>query len=271
MRKPFVILVISLFINLHLFAEENYPIGARATALSNAFTSIPDTWSTFHNQATLASFESFTAGVFYESRFLVDELSLSAASAVLPFGAGVFGLSFFQFGEGSFKEHKIGLAYSRKLSDRINAALQFDYFSQRFPENEKAAGFPTFEIGITYRTTDQLTFGAHVFNPVRNGFDTLNGKQKMAAVYRIGGHYHFSDLVLLSAEVQKNSDQAAMVKTGLEFSPLENLALRFGVSGRPVQYSAGIGYKFRKISTDIAFSYLGSLGFTPSVSIQYNL
>jgi hypothetical protein len=49
------------------------------------------------------------------------------------------------------------------------------------------------------------------------------------------------------------------------------MALRFGVSGTPLKYTAGLGYSFAKITCDIAFSYHGSLGFTPSFSIQYKL
>lgn len=271
MRKPLLILLCILIGSPFVFATDNYPIGGRAIALSNAYVSLSDTWSTFHNQAGLSSLQMFSAGIFYESRFLVDELSLAAASVILPTKQGTIGVSFSQFGKGTFSEHKIGLAYSRKLSAKLHAALQFDYFLQRFPENQKATGFPTFEIGLSHQTTKELCLGFHVFNPIKAGFKTLYGEQKMPAIYRLGGHYQFSDLALVSAEVQKNTDHPIVVKTGIEFCPLENLALRFGISGRPVQYSAGLGYTFGKITTDIAFSYHGNLGFSPSVSIQYNL
>jgi len=271
MTKPFQILIFLLVGIPRLFAADNYPVGARSIGLSNAFVSISDTWSTFHNQATLAGFKSSSAGVFYESRFMIDELSLVAGSIVLPVGTGTFGFSFYQFGQNSYKEHKIGLAYTTQLSERLNAAIQLDYFSQRFPENDGAMGFSTFEIGMTYKTSEQFTLGAHILNPIKNGFKLLEGKQKMPATYRIGGHYQFSDMVLITAEAQKNTDHPTMFKTGLEFSPVQNLALRFGVSGKPVQYSFGIGYSFRKATTDIAFSYHGHLGYTPSVSIQFKL
>ncbi len=269
MIRPFQILLLVLFGNLTLNASENYIAGARPLALSNAFVSISDPWSTFHNQATLANLENFSAGIFYESKFMVEELSLAAGTINLPVVRGTLGLSFYQLGKGSFKESKIGMAYARQLSERLSAALQIDYFFNRFPENDKAFHFPTFELGLAYQTTDELTLGIHLFNPVKNGFKTYYGNEEMPLILRVGGHYEFSDRVLLCAEVQKNSDAAAVVKTGLEFFPLENLALRIGVSGRPVQYTAGIGYRFGKIVTDIAFSYHGNLGFTPAVSLHF--
>lgn len=271
MKKPLLILIL-LFIGISkLKAAENYPTGARSIALSNAFISIPDAWSTFHNQATLASLNTLLAGVSYESRFGIDELSLAAGTIILPTNSGAFGFSMYQFGKGTFKDHKVGLTYARQLSERLNAAVQLDYFSQRLPENSGAFGFATFECGATFKTTEHLTLGAHVFNPVKNGFEMPEGEQRMSAIYRIGGHYAFTDLVLITAEAQKTTDYPLVLKTGLEFEPVKNLALRFGVSGRPVQYTAGIGYRVKKVTTDIAFSYHGHLGFTPSVSLQFDL
>lgn len=271
MRKTLQILLFLCLVVPRLFAADNYRAGARSVALSNAFVSISDPWSTFHNQATLANLSNFSAGVFYESKFMLDELSLAAGTVVLPTPNSTLGFSFYQFGKGTFKESKIGLAYSKRLSEKLNAALQFDYFYYRFPENEKGKGFPTFETGITYQTTPQLTLGLHVFNPVKNGMKTYFGKEQMPVTFRFGGHYLFSDMVLFALEIQKESDLKPLAKCGLEFLPLKNLVLRFGVSGRPAQISAGLGYSFARITTNIAFSYHGNLGFSPSVSINYQL
>ena len=271
MRKPFKILVISVFSYLSVSGAENYPAGARAVALSNAFVSVSDVWSTFHNQANLSQLETFSAGVFYESRYLVDELSLAAGTINMPAIQGTAGFSFYQLGKGTYKESKLGLAYSKQLSERLSAALQLDYFLYRFPENEGAKGFPTFEAGVSFQTTKELTLAAHIFNPVKNGFDTACGKQKLPLIFRIGGHCQFMDKSLVSFEIQKNTNTDAQVKAGLEFYLVKNLALRFGVSGRTVQITAGLGYSFGKFTTDIAFSCHGNLGFTPSVSINYKL
>ena len=252
-------------------ASEIQPVGARSIALSHAFVSISDPWNTFHNQAGLANYRNVSAGFFYESRFMIEELALGAGTIVLPIGKGTYGFSFYQFGKGAFKEHKLGVAYARQLSQRLNAALQIAYFAQRYPENERAAGCPTFELGLTYAISKELTLGAHVFNPVENGFTYGSYKQKLPAIYRFGGHFLFSDQVLLSAEMEKESDRKALVKSGLEFSPVKDMALRFGVSGTPVRYTAGMGYKLGAVSTDFAFSYHGNLGITPSISVQIRL
>lgn len=270
MKKPLLTAVILLIV-INLEATENYLAGAKARSLSNAFVSVSDTWNTFHNQAGLAGLETFSAGFFYESRFMVEELSFVATSIVLPIKAGTFGFSFSQFGKGTYKQHKAGLAFSKRLMQNLNASLQLDYFSQQFPENEKAYGFATFEVGLVYSATEELIFGAHIFNPIQAGIRTPEGLQKMPFVFRIGGHYQFQDMVMLILETEKSGSNPLLIKSGIEFSPVEFLALRVGVSGKPVNYTAGIGFKTGKITTDIGFSYHGNLGFTPSVSIQFNL
>ncbi len=256
---------------LNAFSIENYPSGARALALSNAFVSFVDTWSTVHNQAGLAGLTNISAGFYYESRFQVKELSMTAGTFVLPTGTGNFALSFFQFGKGSFKENKFGFSYSKKLSEKLYAGVQLDYFSQLLPENKRSKGFATFEGGLIYLPSENLYLGVHVFNPVSAGIKSFTGEQKMSPVYRFGGHYQFNEMVLVSVETEKDTKNPLLIKTGIEIAPAQNLALRFGISGKPYNYTTGIGYQFHNIITDIGFSYHGNLGVTPSVSIQFVL
>lgn len=260
-----------LFFNFEVFAIDNYPIGARALSLSNTTVAFSDIWSTFHNQAGLASLNKLSVGFFYESKFQIDELSLVAGTLVLPTKSGTFGVSFFQFGKGTFKENKLGLAFSKQLSQKFSIGIQLDYLAQTFPENQRSKGFVTFEGGIIFSPVKELYLGAHIFNPVLGGIETIAGKQIIPAIVRLGGYYQFDEMVLIAIETEKKSDNSVLVKTGIEFLPVKNLVLRFGVSGKPYKYTSGLGYSIGKLITDIGFSYHGNLGITPSVSIQFEL
>lgn len=271
MNKPFAALILLFGVISNLTAHENHFAGARSIALSNAFISVSDPWSTFHNQAGLTGINNISAGIYYESRFLVDELSFAAGSFTLPTSHGSFSASTYQFGKGAYKEHKLGLAYSKALSNRLSAGIQFDYLSSRLPENSRAFGFVTFEAGFIYNYNRKLFFGGHVFNPVGAGAKTNVGKQTSPMQFRVGGHYNFDEQVLIIVETQKSPNRPYLVKTGVEFWPVENLAFRIGVSGKPTNYTSGIGYTFNKLTTDIGFSYHGNLGITPSISLQIKL
>lgn len=252
-----------------VFGIENHPAGARSLGLSHASVSFSDTWATFHNQAGLAGLSRISTGFFYESKFGVDELSLVAGSVVLPVNLGTFGLSFFQFGKETFKENKFGLTFARQLSEKWSAGVQLDYFAQTFPENERVRGFATFEGGILFSPREDLVFGAHVFNPLSGGIRSPAGLVKMPVVFRAGGHYRFNEYVLLALEVEKDNQNPLLVKTGIEFLPVESLALRVGLSGKPYKYTAGVGYKIGNFTAGAGFGYHGNLGYTPSVSVQF--
>jgi len=271
MKKTFLLTTLFFLEITIAFPIENHLAGARALGLSNAFVSFTDTWSTFHNQAGIVGLSTFTAGVFYESQFQIKELSLAAGSIIIPAGAGNFGISFSQFGKGTFKENKFGLAFAKQLGDKFSAGIQLDYLAQTFPENERSKGFATFEGGIIYEPVENLFLGGHVFNPILGGIDSPAGKFTMPAVFRLGGHYRFDKSVLLTMEAEKDTENPFILKTGIEYLPVENLALRVGVSGKPVRFTAGMGYRTGKLSADFGFSYHGNLGVTPSVSVQFRL
>ncbi len=263
-----ILLLIS--VGNYSYSNENYPVGARSLALSHASVSFSDVWSPFHNQAGIAGLNSFSTGFFYESRFGVDELSLTAGSVVLPVQPGIFALSFFQFGKGTFKENKFGLAFARNFSEKLSAGIQLDYFLQTFPENERSYGFATFEGGVIFYPSESFTLGAHVFNPVSGGIETPAGKNEMPVVFRVGGNYRFDEMLMIAFETEKDNQNPLLIKTGIEFFPVENFALRMGVSGKPFKYTTGIGYRIGNFSADAGFGYHGNLGFTPSVSIQFH-
>ncbi len=270
MRRLITLIIIFLFTKtIDLKAFENQYAGARPLALSGAYVAFNDIWSSFYNQAGIAGFREISAGVFYESRFRLKELSLMAGAVIIPAGAVNFGFNYLQFGTGTFKETKLGLVISKRLSKKLSAGLQLDYLAAVLPENQRAKGLATFEAGIIYRLSKELQLGAHLFNPVHRGMKTFNAFLKMPAIFRIGGRHQLSNLVLTCFEIEKGFGTAPVFKAGTEFLPAKNLAVRFGVSGKPFTYTAGFGYAFGNIKTDFAFNYHGVLGISPSVSIQF--
>lgn len=248
---------------------DNYKAGARPLALSDAYVSISDFWSVFHNQAGIAGIKQVTSGVFYESRFNLKELSSVSMAVILPTGRGNFALDFLQFGKGVYKEEKIGLSFAKKLSGSISAGIQLDYFVLTLPENERAKGFATFEAGFIHTAGEKLSLGIHLFNPVKGGIQYPAGKEKMPVSLRIGGQYLFSETLMSCLEFESEEGFPPVIKTGFEYQPVESVAFRFGCSGKPFSYTGGVGYRTGRLSTDIGFSYHENLSVTPSVSIHY--
>jgi hypothetical protein len=266
-----VISVFLGFIPLLLPAIDNHKAGARSLALSHATVSFSDNWASFHNQAGLSGHNNVSAGFFFESKFGIDVLSFAAGSLIFPAVNGVFAFSVSRLGNVLYHEDKFGLAYARQLFKSIKAGLQFDYFGVFYPENSHAKGFATFEGGLIFQPDDKIHLGIHIFNPVSAGIEWADGLQKMPVVLRLGGHYNFDKYLLLALEAEKNNHNPVLFKSGIEFIPAPKFALRVGFSGKPINYSMGIGYITELFSSDIGFSYHGNLGISPSISVQIKL
>ena len=256
---------------IHGYAVGNSRGGARALAMSDAFIAVSDAWGTFHNQAGLASIKSFAAGVHSSSRFSLKELKELAGTMVIKTQTGTFGFSYWQFGYQQYRETRLGIAYAKPLAHWIFAGIQIDYLSRLLPENSKAGGFPAIEGGIIIKAGEKLNLGAHIFNPVNLTKFTRTSQFKVPLIVRTGVAFSVSQMLLITAEMEKRPEEKMTIKSGLEYVPIENLTLRFGVSGNPFTYTAGMGYTVNKITTNIAIQYQGNLGLTPGISINYLL
>ena len=88
-------------------------------------------WSAFHNQANLAFSKSFSLGLNYENRFNISELGTRSLGFIIPAGKASLGAVYSHFGYTDFSRDMTGLACGLKLSKKISAGLQVDYFSEK--------------------------------------------------------------------------------------------------------------------------------------------
>jgi hypothetical protein len=260
-----------LFLSVYsstLFAgNDNYPAGGRSSALSNASVMLSDTWNTFTNQAGLANLTSPVAALYFENRFMVKEFAMQAGTLAIPFKPGTIGLSYRFFGYSKYNEIKFGLAYGRKFNQHFSSGIQVDYL-QTHPLGYENSHAIAAEIGLLAEPLKNLFVGFHLFNPTRTKQRAAD-KEEVPTIFRLGAGYHFEDKALLLFETEKDAEQKPVYKGGLEVNALGDLYLRGGFSSGYENYSFGLGYKFKKLTADLAFSNHVYLGFTPHVSLAY--
>jgi len=87
---------------------------------------------------------------------------------------------------------------------------------------------------------------------------------------RVGCHTFLSDDFLISAEAEKTGNTKPVFKLGMEWQTIHNLYFRSGFNTGPTKLFTGIGFRYRFFKTDFAFSYNQYLGFTPSISLNFN-
>lgn len=254
--------------------SDNYSIGARAGGMADASVTLSDLWSVHHNQAGLARLEKISAGIYYENKFLLSELGLKSAAAAMPVAGsenGVFGISMSYFGYSLYNDSKIGLAYARKFGDKFSAGVQLDYLSTRIGGDYDYGkkGAVAVEGGIQARLNDNLTIGAHIFNPTRAKIADYDD-ERIPTIMKFGLHYTFSEKVFVNVETEKDIDFKPVFKAGLEYRAIKELYLRTGISTNPTLNSFGFGINLKQLAFDFAVSIHQVLGLTPQLSLTYN-
>lgn len=266
--------VISCFALIMLSAFENrgqevfYP-GSRYQALADASVGLSGCWSVFGNQAGLARIKRPEMAGSFQNRFFVPELSTRSGLLVFPVQSSVFAVSLYQFGEIPFRHEKLGIAYSRQLFPQLNFGFQFNYYRLFLAEDNRSVGSAGVELGVQYLLTDQFVLGFHILNPYQTEVKMLSGNFQYPSRMNFGALFHPSDSFLITSEIENDFSSYFRVKAGMEYIILETLSLRTGISGKPYQFSAGFGFRIKKLMMDMATTYNQYLGHSPSVSFQY--
>jgi hypothetical protein len=238
--------------------------GARAAAMGNAGVNFRDIHSLFSNQAGLAQLENPAVSVFGQQRFLIEDLQQFAFAAALPTNSGTLGLNIQHFGSKLYNEQKIGLAYGRKLMDKLSIGAQFDILRTSIAEFGNSTRF-TFELGLQSQISEQISFAAHLFNPLRQ--ETVEN-ELMPTVLTLGGAYRPNDLTSVFLELEKDVSRPLIVKTGIEYRIVEALILRTGIATNPNLFTFGFGLRLKNgLAVDIAAGYHQILGFSPTVGL----
>lgn len=268
MKKEIFILLFSLGLTDAFAGNDNYLVGARSAGIAHASVTLNDIWAIHHNQAGLAFLDNPSASVYYENRFMIKEMGLSSVAFAMPTKTGTFGIVYHNFGYSQYAETKFGLAYARKLSEKLSAGIQLNYNTLRLGDIYGKNQALTAEIGVRAQLTDELTFGAHVYNLNRARLANYNNEY-IPTIMRLGADYKISKKVFIAAEAQKDIDHKIIFKSGIEYHIIDAIFIRAGISTNPVLNTFGFGLNLKNLQLDVAASYHQVLGFSPQLSLTY--
>jgi len=207
----------------------------------------PGFWSSFRNQALLASFRSFSAAVSYESRFNIGELSTRTAATIIPAGRSSLGIIYSHFGFPHFRRETMAVASGLKLSDNIAAGIQIDYFLEKSSGEYSNTHALTFEAGLIFLPVENITVGIHLFNPVPNSLR----KTSLPSAIRTGAGIKLNKDLFAGVEAELSSESRLLLRTGLEYKVAANFLLRGGFCSENSSFTFGSGYRFRSVDLDL--------------------
>lgn len=265
-------IILALLIPLRLLAiHDPTTTGARSYGMGNIGVVAIGFNNVYNNQAALAYFEHIAVGIDYDQGFFADKaLSRKSAAFILPINAGVFGLNMSYFGFSAYNEQKIGLAYGKQLGKKLALGIQLNYFRSYIGAEYGSAQAVSFEIGIYSKLSQTLELGAHIFNPI--GIEIgKNNPETIPIAFQLGLLYHVDKRLILATEVEKILEYHEIYKFGLEYMITKRFSARTGFSTAPTLFTFGFGLNMKDFLFDIGMGFHQTLGFTPKISLQYNL
>ena len=228
----------------------------------------PGFWSSFHNQASLCQNNSLSFGVNYENRFNISELGTRTAGLIIPAGKTVLGVLYSNFGYSDLMRQSAGIACGMKLSGKISAGIQIDYFGEKRSGENMTAGRPvTFEAGVMMIPSEKIRIGLHLFNPVPGSLR----KSYLPSSIRAGAGIDLSDGLFAGAELQISTGKKLIIRTGFEYETAKKFMIRGGFSSENTSFSFGIGYSMKFVTIDLGFLTHERLGITSSASLIFKI
>ncbi len=271
--KRRITLTFILYLALLSFCEAQAirsPVAASYIGIGAYSKRHQDVFSFTSNQAALAQVNHAVAGVFGERRFMLNELNNYVAALALPTTSGNFGLKTGYYGFSDYNETQIGLAYGRKMGEKVDIGAQFNYNAIRISGYGSSSAV-SFEIGTVLHITEQIHAGIHINNPVGGKFGK-DQQEKLPSVYSLGLGYDASEKFFFSTEIMKEEDQPVNVIAGVQYKLLPQLLTRAGIESATSSAYAGIGLFWKNFRLDVTAAFHPQLGVSPGLLmiIQFN-
>ncbi len=263
--------VLSLFLFLSLPATAGNPYrftgGAAEAGAGYACAGKQDFWSSFHNEAILGITHSFSAGVCYENRFSLAELSARSAAVIIPAGRASLGGLFSDFGFEGLRRHTISVACGMPLSEKISSGVGLDYFIENCPSGYNDRMFITFGAGILISASDNIRIGIHIFNPLPGNIR----KKNLPMTLKAGVAFIPDPALYAGLEAEMSTGNNLVIKTGFEYAASKRIWIRGGFRTENSSFSFGMGYRLKAVRLDVGFLTHERLGITSSVSMIFAL
>ncbi|SES92876.1 hypothetical protein [Hymenobacter actinosclerus] len=287
-------LLVVLLAGLPLAARAQGLWGARSAALGQIGSVLEaDGWAGAANAAALGQLNRPTLGVGAENRYLLPSLNTVSLVVAMPLGYrgsqapaaapvagvaaavagagapryGTLGVTAQRFGGALYSEQRLGLGYGYQLGTvRVGARVEMLQTSiQGLGSRRAVAASLGGQADIIPR---KLTFGATLYNLNQARLAEYQD-ERVPTVLRAGLAWRPAEKVLLLVETEKDVEQDADFKAGLEYQPLPALALRAGLSTLSSQLTGGLGLRTGAFRIDYAAGWHEALGLSQQLSAAY--
>lgn len=243
--------------------------------MGNASVTLSDVWAIGNNVAGLGQLSRPIVGVYAENRYLLSALNTVAAVAAVPLGAvednkaknGVVGVEVQRFGGKLYSEQRVGAGYGYR-GGLVSVGVRVDMLQLSIEGLGSKRAMAVSLGGQAELVPKRLVFGAYLYNLNQAKLADYQ-QERVPTVLKAGISYRASGKVQLSIETEKDVEQDADFKAGLEYLVIEKLALRAGFRTLTEETTAGVGVKAGALAIDYAAAWQGALGLSQHVGISF--
>jgi len=251
-----------------------YGQGVYVVPSSNAIADIQtprtDTWTAFHNPASLVQDDEVQVAAQYENRYMLAALNTALLQAAYCNRYVNVGVSFAFFGYAKYQEMMAGVTLSRSFG-RFSLGLQGNYMGIYCGDELKYRGTFVPQIGATVDITAKLTLGLHAFNPFWQQIHIEEDADRtLPIVYSVGTDYQIVKHLRWDMQVDYDVRTTYRIATALEWQAIDLLVIKAGVYYRQQFVGCmGLGVIWDRLQFDAHFELNSTLGVTCQGRISY--
>ncbi len=191
---------------------------------------------------------------------LIPVFSLAAQ---WPLGGSVFGFHADYSGDAFLRETQGGLAYGRRMANKLGAGILFNYQSAQVPARA-AEQVLTIEGGLLLQLTPELLTGIRVSKPVLGQENNWPGTS-----FHAGLGYTLSDRFVVAATASKIPDRAASLQLAADYRFADRLSASLGYLSGNASWFFGTAIGFTGFQLEATAQVHPYLGISPVLSILF--
>ena len=265
MKNVMLFLIIGLGKNLS--GQTALPSNQVALNLFNRNTT--DAFAFTQNQGALAGIEKTNIGVYAGRLFMMQELSDYLLAIGMPTSIGNVGFSYSMFGSKGFRQASMGIAYARRLAQKIDIGVQFNVNSILLDDLGNAS-VPGIEVGAIFHLSDKFQWGLHAKNPGGKKFG-IDQHERFPSVLSMGFGYNMSESFFISTTLIKEQHRILNVRSGFQFNVHKRLQIGIGINSSTGAWWFSSAFRFSKLTVTVSSSMHTSLGPSPALMLNYEL
>lgn len=269
MKSTFrLLLVLSFFGNSFrmMAGNDGFSFGPRSMGTGQITTLFTDVWAAHNNIGSLGWLNRGGVAASFENRYnssAFNQIAVTAATTPGKFGAFGFGAS--RFGSDLFNQTRAQIGWAKAFGI-ASIGIQGQWYQVQASEFPARNHF-LLNFGGHAKLTPKVSFAASISNITQTKASDFQN-EKLPTIAKAGVSFTPVKSVLLLAEVQKDLDQKALVKAGIEYEIRTNLWIRTGFTTEIQLATGGIAFKWRDLQLDYSISNHPQLGWSNGIGLQ---